>query len=370
MTARLPLILCLGGPRSEKVRRPLVAVGRPILFYRPTRSLRGLCATAGRLLGRRPAVVLVDGSGYQAFVGWLLGRILRSCFIVRLRGDIWRESRETLHRLRGIRRLGKRLKFRLGCYAITRADGIISVSRYLNGVVERSCPQASDRLTWVPTPIDARYVDEGGDGGDGRPEASWWADQIGIDASKRVVLTVMTFDFLEKAMAVDRYLPRVCEFLRRHPDAVYVVAGDGVHLRQVRQQIDAAGMPDQIKTLGFVDNVQALYRRAVFLLYFSFLDALPSVVQEAKACALPVIVNDAAGLPELVTHGWDGYIVSSDDAPELGGYMDALYADPDLRRRLGANGRQDALDRFQEVTIGKRLQSAIDAMVDGRRRRA
>ncbi|MBI1735080.1 MAG: glycosyltransferase family 4 protein [Candidatus Rokubacteria bacterium] len=350
-------VLVLGGPRSEKVRQPLAAVGSPLLFYRWNGGT-GFLATVAALLRRRPSAVLVDGSGYQALAGWLVSRVLRCGFIVRLRGDIWTESGDALRRLRGFEYLAKRVKFELGCYAIRRAAGIITVSHYLKDVVARACPQPPERIAHVPTPVDPRYVTNGA-----APDAPPAA--LGLEPDQRMILTVTTFDHLQKAGALEIYLPYVREFLRRHDDVVYVVAGGGLHLEALRQRMAAGPHGDRIRVLGFVRDVQSLYRRALFLLHLSFLDALPSVVQEAKACGLPVIVNDAAGLPELVTHGRDGYIVRGRDGAALIAHMESLYADPELRRDLGRNARQDVLDRFQVSTIGAALRDAIGAILDG-----
>ena len=60
---------------------------------------------------------------------------------------------------------------------------------------------------------------------------------------------------------------------------------------------------------------------------------------EASACALPVVVSDVGGLPEVVIDGQTGLVVPRDDVPALQAALKRLLLDPDLRTQLGRRGR-------------------------------
>ena len=62
-------------------------------------------------------------------------------------------------------------------------------------------------------------------------------------------------------------------------------------------------------------------------------------VIEAGACALPVVVSDAGGLPEVVRHGVTGLVVPRDDVPALQAALKRLLLDAGLRASLGRAGR-------------------------------
>ncbi|MES3013364.1 MAG: glycosyltransferase [Pseudomonadota bacterium] len=62
-------------------------------------------------------------------------------------------------------------------------------------------------------------------------------------------------------------------------------------------------------------------------------------VIEASACALPVVVSDAGGLPEVVRDGETGLVVPRDDVPALRAALQRLVRDAPLRERLGRTGR-------------------------------
>lgn len=77
-----------------------------------------------------------------------------------------------------------------------------------------------------------------------------------------------------------------------------------------------------------------------------------SAILEAMAMELPVLVfPEGCGCAELITHGENGFLVSSEaEALEI---IERLRADPDLRRRVGAAARQTIVDlqRRQEPDI-------------------
>ena len=62
-------------------------------------------------------------------------------------------------------------------------------------------------------------------------------------------------------------------------------------------------------------------------------------VVEASACAVPVVVSDVGGLPEVVLDGRTGLIVPRDNVAALQAALKRLVLDPGLRESLGRHGR-------------------------------
>ena len=82
-------------------------------------------------------------------------------------------------------------------------------------------------------------------------------------------------------------------------------------------------------------------------------DNLPTVIVEAMLAGMPVVSTRIAGIPEMITDGESGFLVSPKDAPALAAAIERLLADPLLANRLGARGRQFAEQNFAiEKTTG------------------
>ena len=67
---------------------------------------------------------------------------------------------------------------------------------------------------------------------------------------------------------------------------------------------------------------------------------------EAMSFALPVISSDAGPMPELVSNGETGLLVSPGDVEGLTETMLSLAGDRDRAARMGSAGRADFLERF------------------------
>ena len=61
---------------------------------------------------------------------------------------------------------------------------------------------------------------------------------------------------------------------------------------------------------------------------------------------IPVVAARSGGIPSVITDGENGLLFSPDDPAELTHALVALAGDPGLRRRLIANGRRTASERF------------------------
>jgi phosphatidylinositol alpha-1,6-mannosyltransferase len=86
------------------------------------------------------------------------------------------------------------------------------------------------------------------------------------------------------------------------------------------------------------------------------------VFLEAAAMGLPQVAGRSGGAHEAVEHDVTGLIV--DDPTSVKAAADAierLVDDPDLRRRLGAEARRRAVDRFDYQRLAEHLQAAVDA---------
>ncbi len=88
-------------------------------------------------------------------------------------------------------------------------------------------------------------------------------------------------------------------------------------------------------------------------------EALPTCVQEGMACGIPIVANNVGGLPDLVTHGENGYLTN--DEFEMEKYLRQLMSSPELVALMGAKAldfaRQNlSIDRIADQIEGLYLQ--------------
>jgi glycosyltransferase involved in cell wall biosynthesis len=78
----------------------------------------------------------------------------------------------------------------------------------------------------------------------------------------------------------------------------------------------------------------------------SFEEPFGLVFAEAMAMELPVVALRNGGTLEVVAEGRTGLLSDPGDGDALAANLATLLDDPDLRRRMGAEGRRCVEDRF------------------------
>lgn len=133
-------------------------------------------------------------------------------------------------------------------------------------------------------------------------------------------------------------------------DARFVLVGDedrgnpaSISRDRIRRWVDAG----IVEYWGLRDDMPEVLRETdVVCLPSYYAEGLPKALIEAAACGLPIVTTDHPGCRDVVRHDVNGLLVPPRDVPALGSALRRLIDDPALRRRLGAAGRQRAIEEF------------------------
>jgi glycosyltransferase involved in cell wall biosynthesis len=125
---------------------------------------------------------------------------------------------------------------------------------------------------------------------------------------------------------------------------LHVVGAPGMASDEVRTLVASLGLERDVVFLGSrpTNEVAALYRGALALVYPSFLEGFGLPILEAMACATPVITSDRSSMAEIA--GDAAILVDPHDVEALRGAMDRVAADQALRRALRARGLRRAAE--------------------------
>lgn len=151
------------------------------------------------------------------------------------------------------------------------------------------------------------------------------------------------------------YLVEACRHLLKQgvPFECHFI-GDGPDMGKLTRQVQEAGLEGHVHFHGrrTRHEVLELLRQADVLVAPSVpsrdgrREGIPVVLMEAMACGVPVVASRLSGIPELVDHGENGFLVRPGD---VGGLVEALlrlYRDPVLRSRFGTSGRAKVVREF------------------------
>ena len=104
-----------------------------------------------------------------------------------------------------------------------------------------------------------------------------------------------------------------------------------------------------IESTGWIDSDQLpdLYRSVDIVVSPSIWPEPFGIIPlEAMACGIPVVVSESGGMKYTVLDGEQGFVFPVGDPETLATHLERLVNDPDLRRTLGANGRDRAVRLF------------------------
>ena len=113
---------------------------------------------------------------------------------------------------------------------------------------------------------------------------------------------------------------------------------DGSYEEELRAEASAL-LGDRARFVGPVDEVPAVLRALDVLVNASASEPFGLSVLEAQACGVPVIGTDAGGIPEFVTDGETGLLVSPGRPEALAEGISRLLGTPALRGHLTAEAR-------------------------------
>ena len=143
------------------------------------------------------------------------------------------------------------------------------------------------------------------------------------------------------------------------PDApIHLLLVGNMENPDLQAKIDSSPYRDRIHVLGFRKDAPAVIAACDAAVLPSVKrEGLPKTVIEAMAYGVPPVVTDCGGSPELVVDGVSGFVVPVRDPEALAGAINELYADAELRARLGQGARERIASTFRiEDTVARTLE--------------
>jgi hypothetical protein len=237
------------------------------------------------------------------------------------------------------------LRMERDCYE--RADRLLACGDAIVREIETGFEIEVDRsrVTYIPHGLP----DRAGAGEEGGPAASHDA------------VEVLFVGRLEPRKGIDVLLGATAEVLSEYPEIVITIAGDdtqpGPDGRTYRAAFESEYAGDRIRFLGSVDDafLDRLYARCDLVVVPSRFESFGLILVEAMMFGKPVIASDIGGMGEIVDHGETGLLVPADDPSALADAILRLARSPEIRRRMGAEGRR----RYERSYTAARMASAL-----------
>jgi|KBSSwiStaDraftv2_1062776.scaffolds.fasta_scaffold91470_2 glycosyltransferase involved in cell wall biosynthesis len=224
------------------------------------------------------------------------------------------------------------LAARLEALTIPRSGGVVCITGYTQNAVSDLA-----KRTWiVPNAVDSKFFDV----------------QHQLNGS-RVVLCVGNVCHRKNQVpfirALDEWAPKnkIKVIFLGHAPRDYPYVAEFFKLLETRPWCVYEGFADR-------EKLKVYLQTASLLALPSLEDNCPMVVLEAMASGVPVMAAKVGGLPELIEEGLTGYFCDPLSSESMCQALANALSNPAATRKLAAQAKQRALERFHPRVIAQR----------------
>ncbi len=217
-------------------------------------------------------------------------------------------------------------------FSIEQSDGITAISEFIR---QRTTEVfgVTDRIQVIPNFVNIETY---------RPDVEKEGARRLAPQGEKLLIHLSNFRPVKRVLDCIHILARV----RKATPAHLLMVGDGPDCGPAEALARKLGVQDHVSFLGKQNHVERLIPLAHALLMPSELEAFGLAALEAMACGVPPIATDAGGVPELITHGVDGFLEAVGDLDAQSARVVQLLTDDRLYQRMAEAARQTAVSRF------------------------
>lgn len=151
--------------------------------------------------------------------------------------------------------------------------------------------------------------------------------------------------------------------LRQHPDAQFLLAGDGEPTYRASLEKLAAPLGQSLHFLGSRNDVPALMALADLVVLSSTTEGLGLVLLEAMRARRPVVATRVGGVPEIVVDQVTGLLVQPGAPDQLAAGMLELLGNSRLSARMGEAGRKRVEAEFTVDRMAEKMAAVYESLL-------
>ncbi len=212
----------------------------------------------------------------------------------------------------------------------------------------------------IPTGVVAADVE--------RATSAGIRERLDIPANSYVLIYVGRFSKEKNIYFLLRMFEKLLT-LEQKADVRLLFVARGPLMNEVKKYVQDKGLSQKIIFAGEVkrEEIYNFYKAADLMVCASKTETQGLVLSEAKACGLPAVAIDAAGVSEMVDQGVDGYLVPEDEVQFISRIQE-LVLDRNKTLNMGKAARRIAEERFLDTVVAKKLLSVYEKAIIGYRK--
>lgn len=184
-------------------------------------------------------------------------------------------------------------------------------------------------------------------------------EAFGIEPDEKVLVHVSNFRKVKHVPDVINTFIKT----RKYVKSKLLLIGDGPEKHEAMQLAKQTPYGEDILFLGKQENLAELYAMADLKLLMSEKEAFGLVLLEAMACGVPGIGTRIGGIPEVICHEKNGYIVELGDTDQAAHHAISLLLDDEKLQLFRKRAIQSVQDRFHSEKIVEQYEALYEKVV-------
>ena len=154
---------------------------------------------------------------------------------------------------------------------------------------------------------------------------------------------------------------------QRYPKTIFVIAGDGPLLKELKEQAEALNLAAAVIFLGNRPDVADLLSLADIFVLPSLWEDLPISLLEAMGAGVAVVASQVDGVEELIVDNQTGLTVPPSDSQTLSQVILRILDEPEFRVNLGQQGKWLVEKEFNQDQMCNMYRNLFENLLEGRK---
>ncbi len=153
---------------------------------------------------------------------------------------------------------------------------------------------------------------------------------------------------------------------RRGSDTTLEIVGEGPERSKIEETIRQEGVDARITLVGSQTNVNDWLARWSIFVSSSIREGQPVALLEAMAAGLPCVVTAVGGVPDTLTHGVEGIVVSPQSPEELATSIEELLDNVERRENYGRAARDRVTRDFSIESLASKCRAIYASALESK----
>lgn len=176
-------------------------------------------------------------------------------------------------------------------------------------------------------------------------------------------LVVGSIGQLKPAKGYQYYLEAASIVLKRFPDVVFCLVGDGKERERLEEIKNNLGLGEKFVFIGEDINIKPYFAMFDIFVCPSLREGHPNTLLEAMAMAKPIVGTDVDGISETISNWETGLLVPSENAHGLAEGIEYLIEHRDLARETGLRARHYVKQHYSSKNMIESTENIYKELV-------